>query len=156
HVVADFRTSGLTHLVAVSGANVAIVLAAALLAARWGGLRARAVPAAGLVAVLGFLVLARPEPSVLRATVCGVVAVVALGRGGRAAGLSALCAAVVVLLLSDPGLGRSYGFALSVLAPAGLLVLAPPWRQRLAQHLPPVVADALAVPAAAQVACAPV
>src|SRR4029077_12230354 len=41
-VVADFRTSGLTHLVAVSGANVAIVLAAALLAARWGGLRARA------------------------------------------------------------------------------------------------------------------
>ena len=155
-VVADFRTSGLTHLVAVSGANVAIVLAAALLAARWGGLRARAVPAAGLLAVLGFLLLARPEPSVLRATVCGVVAVVALSRGGRAAGLPALCAAVVVLLLVDPWLGRSYGFALSVLATAGLLVLAPSWRAGLARHLPPVLADAVAVPAAAQVACAPV
>ena len=155
-LVADFRTAGMTHLVAVSGANVAIVLAAALLAARWSGLRARAVPAAGLLAVLGFLVLARPEPSVLRATVCGVVAVVALGRGGRAAGIPALCAAVVVLLLADPGLGRSYGFALSVLATAGLLVVAPGWRRSLARWMPNVLADALAVPAAAQLVCAPV
>ena len=54
------------------------------------------------------------------------------------------------------GLGRSYGFALSVLATAGLLVLAPAWREGLARHLPPLVADAVAVPAAAQVACAPV
>ncbi len=155
-VVEDFRTAGLTHLVAVSGANVAIVLTAALLAARWGGLRARSVPAAGLLAVLGFLILARPEPSVLRATVCGVVAVVALGRGGRAAGVPALCAAVVLLLLTDPGLGRSYGFALTVLATGGLLVLAPTWRRWLSRWCAPAWADAIAVPAAAQLACAPV
>ena len=155
-LVEDFRSAGLTHLVAVSGANVAIVLAAVLLAARWGGLRARAVPAAGLLAILAFLVLARAEPSVLRATVCGVVAVVALGRGGRAGGVPALCAAIVVLLLIDPSLGRSYGFALSVLATAGLIVLAPGWRARLARVLPSPVADAVAVPAAAQAACAPV
>ncbi len=155
-LVERFRTAGLTHLVAVSGANVAIVLTAALLAARWAGLRSRAVPAAGLLAILGFLVLARADPSVLRATVCGVAAVVALSRGGRAAGVPALCAAVVVLLLADPGLGRSYGFALSVLATAGLLVLAPGWRQGLARWLPPAVADAVAIPAAAQVVCAPV
>ncbi len=155
-LVEDFRSAGLTHLVAVSGANVAIVLAAVLLAARWGGLRARAVPAAGLLAILAFLVLARAEPSVLRATVCGVVAVVALGRGGRAGGVPALCAAIVVLLLIDPSLGRSYGFALSVLATAGLIVLAPGWRARLARVLPAPVADAVAVPAAAQAACAPV
>ncbi len=155
-VVDDFRTAGLTHLVAVSGANVAIVLAAALLAARWAGLRARMVSGAGLLAVLGFLVLARPDPSVLRATVCGVVAIVALSRGGRGAGVPALCAAIVVLLLIDPGLGRSYGFALSVLATAGLLVIAPGWRTRLARWMPQLLADALAVPAAAQLVCAPV
>ena len=63
---------------------------------------------------------------------------------------------VVVLLLADPGLGRSYGFALSVLATAGLLVVAPGWRRSLARWMPPVLADALAVPAAAQVVCAPV
>ena len=79
---------------------------------------------AGLAAIIGFLILARPEPSVLRATVCGVVAVVAMNRGGRSAGIPALCTAVVVLLLVDPWLGRSYGFALSVLATAGLLVIA--------------------------------
>ncbi len=152
----QFRTAGLTHLVAVSGANVAIVLAAALLAARWAGLRARALPALGLVAILGFLILARPDPSVLRATVCGVIAVVAMSRGGRGAGLPALNAAVIILLLVDPGLGRSYGFALSVLATAGLLVVAPGWRLALGRFLPQVVADAVAIPAAAQVVCAPV
>jgi competence protein ComEC len=114
------------------------------------------ISGAGLLAVLGFLVLARPDPSVLRATVCGVVAIVALSRGGRAAGVPALCAAIVVLLLFDPGLGRSYGFALSVLATAGLLVVAPGWRHRLARWMPRPLADALAVPAAAQLVCAPV
>ena len=132
----DCKATGLTHLVAVSGSNVAFVAVAALFAARWAGLRSRAVPAAGLLAILGFLVLARPEPSVLRATVTGVVGVLALSRGGRRAGIASLCAAVVLLIFIDPGLGRSYGFALSVLATGGLLVLAPGWRRSLARWLP--------------------
>ena len=155
-LAADCRTTGLTHLVAVSGTNVAFVAAAALLAARWAGLRARAVPAAGLLAMLAFLVLARPEPSVLRATLTGTIGVIALVRGGRRTGLASLFAAVVVLILIDPALGRSYGFALSVLATGGLLVLAPGWRQALARWMPSVLADAIAVPAAAQLVCAPV
>ena len=152
----DFRRAGLTHLVAVSGANVAVVLAAVLLTARWVGLRARAVPLAGVLGLAGFVVLARPEPSVLRATVMGLVAVVALTRGGRRRGLPALSAAVLLLVLVDPFLARSAGFALSVLATAGLLVLAPGWRTAFARVLPGRLADALAVPAAAQVAVAPV
>ncbi|HTY73824.1 MAG TPA: ComEC/Rec2 family competence protein [Actinomycetes bacterium] len=154
-LVADCRTTGLTHLVAVSGTNVAFVAAAGLFAARWAGLRARAVPAAGLASMVFFVVLARPEPSVLRATVTGTVGVLAMVRGGRRTGVASLLAAVVVLLLLDPPLGRSYGFALSVLATGGLLVLAPGWRRTLAGWLPGPVADALAVSAAAQLMCAP-
>jgi DNA polymerase III delta subunit len=63
----------------------------------------------------------------------------------------------VVLVLVDPALSASVGFALSVLATAGLLTLAPSWRDALRRRrLPRGVAEALAVPAAAQVACAPV
>jgi competence protein ComEC len=63
---------------------------------------------------------------------------------------------VVVLVLADPALARAPGFALSVLATAGLLVLAPVWRDALRRWLPAGLAEATAVPAAAQVACAPV
>lgn len=152
----DFRTAGLTHLVAVSGANVAVVLAAVLLAGRWAGVRGYALPAVGAAGLVGFLVLARPEPSVLRATVMGLVVVVGLVRGGRHGGIPALSAAVLVLVLVDPFLARSAGFALSVLATAGLLVIAPGWRDGLRRFLPARLADALAVPAAAQATVAPV
>jgi len=155
-LVADFRVAGLSHLTAVSGANVAIVLGAVLFAARWAGVRGWGLPVVGAAALAGFLVLARPEPSVLRASAMGLVVVVGMLRGVRGAGVPALGAAVLGLLLADPFLARSLGFALSVLATAGLLVLAPGWRRALARVLPPRLADAVAVPAAAQAAVAPV
>lgn len=152
----DFRTVGLTHLVAVSGTNCSIVVGAVLLlAARAGlGLRSRLVVAA--LALAGFVVLARPSPSVLRASVMGAIGLLALGSGTRRAAVPALCGAVVVLLLVDPSLARSAGFALSVLATAGLLLLAGPWTRTLSRRLPLPVAAAVAVPAAAQAACGPV
>jgi competence protein ComEC len=110
----------------------------------------------GLAAMAGFLIMARPEPSLLRATAMGAVGLLALASGRSSRGVPVLCAAAVVLILGDPWLSRSYGFALSVLATAGLLLLAPGWRDRLAQVVPRVVASCLAVPAAAQLACAPV
>jgi competence protein ComEC len=70
--------------------------------------------------------------------------------------MPALCAAVLLLVLFAPELAPQAGFALSTLATAGLLVLAPVWRRRLARRLPDWLAEALAVPAAAQVACTPV
>jgi competence protein ComEC len=159
-VEADFRAAGLTHLIAVSGANVAFVLAAVLLGARWLGVRGRLLPVIGLLGLGFFLVLARPEPSVLRATAMGVVAVVATGRRGRSgppgAALSALLGTVVLLVLFDPFLARSLGFVLSAVATAGLLVLAPVLAERWSQRVPARWAQALAVPVAAQLAVAPI
>ncbi len=154
-VVDDFRTAGLTHLTAVSGTNLTLVLASVLLLARWAGVRARGLLVVGVLCVLGFVLVSRPEPSVLRAAVMGSVALVALGSGGRAAGLRALGAAVVVLLALTPSMALSPGFALSVCATAGILLGAPSVRDALASWLPRWMAEAIAVPWAAQMACTP-
>ncbi len=153
----DFRATGLTHLVAVSGANVAIVLGVVLFAARW--VRVPPWPSAVLAgfALIGFVILVRPSPSVLRAAAMGAIGLLALATGRTRAAAAALAAAVVVALLLDPALASSVGFGLSVLATGALILLAPRWRDGMrAVGVPPGVAEALAVPAAAQVACAPV
>ncbi len=152
----QFRTAGLTHLLVVSGANLAIVIGAVMGLCRAVGLDRRSAPPVVLCAVLAFVVVARPEPSVLRATVMGMIGLLAYTSGRQRQGVSALSAAVLVLVLIDPALARSYGFILSVLATAGLLVLAPGWRDRLRRRLPGPLADAVAVAAAAQIAVAPV
>jgi len=159
-----FQSAGMTHLTAVSGSNVAFVLAALLLLARWSGVRGRAVGWCAAVGLGAFVILVRPEPSVLRAAFMGLISLVALARGARGSGdapergrgVPALLGCTVVLLLIDPFLSRAPGFALSVLAAAGLLVLAPGWRDGFERRLPAVVADAIAVPCAAQAAVAPV
>ncbi len=156
-LVDDFRTAGLTHLTAVSGANLAIVVTFVLVVGRWGGLRGRCLPATAALAMAWFVVLARPQPSVLRAAVMGAIALLALGTGRSRRSLAALAAAVLGLLLVDPWLARSFGFALSVLATGGLVLLAPGWaRAWTARGLPRPLAEALAVPVAAQLVCAPV
>ncbi|WP_298885668.1 DNA internalization-related competence protein ComEC/Rec2 [uncultured Serinicoccus sp.] len=153
------RDTGMTHLSAVSGSNVAIVAGGvALLAARLGLPRRWRLPVV-LVALLGFILLCRPEPSVLRAGVMGAVGLMALTRGRRRASLPTLGAAVIGLLCLDPWLARSYGFALSTLATLGLVLWARPWGLAMAARLPPwaaLPARATAVPLAAQVICAPV
>ncbi len=150
-----FRTTGLTHIVAVSGANVAILLGAVLVLARRcrAGLRAQAC--IGAAAIVLFVIVARPQASVLRAAAMGLIALLALATGRRRRALPALCAAVLCLIYIDPALSMSAGFALSVIATASLLVVAPPLRQRMARRLPGWLADALAVPTAATLACAP-
>lgn len=153
------RATGLTHLSAVSGTNVSFVLMAVMLLVRVGGVPRRARPTVGLVAVLLFVVLARPDPSVLRAAVMGAVGLIGVTASRRAVGAPALGLAVIVLLVSDPWLARSHGFALSVLASAGLLLFARPWAEALARYLPARVrplAFAVAVPMAAQATCGPV
>ena len=151
----DFRTAGLTHLLAVSGTNLTLVVGSLLLLARWVGVRARGLVVVGVLGVAGFVLLARPEPSVLRAAVMGSVALVGLGQHGRQRGPRALGAAVLLLLLVDPWLAVSPGFALSALATAGIIWFAPWWRDRLARWLPRWVAEAVAVPLAAQLVCTP-
>ena len=123
--------------------------------ARWLGVRARGLVVVGLVGVVGFVLVARSEPSVLRAAVMGSVALVGMGADGRARGARALGAAVLLLVLVDPWLADAPGFALSVLASAGIIWLAPGWRDRLARWAPRWVAEAVSVPLAAQLACTP-
>jgi competence protein ComEC len=155
-VVRDFQTCGLTHLAAVSGTNLTLVVGFLLVLARWIGVRARGLVVVGLLGVLGFVLLARPEPSVLRAAAMGTAALVGLGSRGRDQGLRALGLALLVLLLLDPWLAISVGFALSTLATAGILLLGPPFRDALRSWMPRWAAEALAVPFAAQLACTPV
>lgn len=152
----DFRTTGLTHLTAVSGTNLTLVVGALLLLARAVGVRGRWLVLVGLAGIVGFVLLARTEPSVLRAAAMGTVGLFAFGPDGRRRGLRALGVALVALVLLDPGLATSAGFALSVLATAGIVLLGPPLSDALARWLPRVVAEAVAVPTAAQLACTPV
>jgi competence protein ComEC len=150
-----FRTTGLTHLLAVSGTNLTLVVGFLLWLAGWCGVRGRWLHLVGAAGIAGFVLIARTEPSVLRAAVMGTVGLVALGTDGRHRALRGLGTAVVVLVLLDPGLAVSAGFALSALATAGILLLAPAWRGALARWLPRWLAEAVAVPAAAQLACTP-
>jgi competence protein ComEC len=156
---ADFRRAGLTHLTAVSGANLAVVVAAVFWLLRWTPLSVRMRALVTAAALVGFAVLARPTPSVLRAACMGLLALAAIGLGRPRALLPALFGTLTGLVLFEPTLAQSPGFALSVLATLALLVLAPGWtaalRERLPSRLAPL-APAIATPLAAQVACLPV
>ncbi|MDR1806469.1 MAG: ComEC/Rec2 family competence protein, partial [Propionibacteriaceae bacterium] len=153
----DFKATGLTHLTAVSGANLTILLAFLLGCARAVGVRGRVLNVIALAGVAAFVVLCHSEPSVLRAAAMGLVGLAALGHSARPGlGLRHLCAAVIALVWIDPWLACSFGFALSVLACAGLLVWGRPWTEALARWLPRWAAEAVAVPLAAQLATQPV
>ncbi|CUR54219.1 DNA internalization-related competence protein ComEC/Rec2 [metagenome] len=154
--VTDFRTTGLTHLLAVSGTNLTLVVGFVLVLARWCGVRGRWQVLIGALGIVAFVLIARTEPSVVRAAAMGAVGLIAMGSNGRERGSRALGVAVVVLLLFDPWLATSAGFVLSALATAGILFLAPGWRDALMRWSPRWVAEAVAVPSAAQLACTPV
>ncbi|MGW2837850.1 ComEC/Rec2 family competence protein [Streptomyces sp. NPDC001493] len=164
-----FRSTDLAHLLSVSGANLSILLflligppGAALSAERRGlaprlGLTLRTTALIGGLIALAFVIVCRPEPSVLRAAACGVITLLAIGTGRRRALIPALAAAVLLLVLYDPWLARSYGFLLSVLATGSLLTLAPSWGAALCRRgVPARLAEVLAAAAAAQAVCAPV
>ncbi len=157
----DMRTSGLSHLTAVSGGNVAIVLAVVLALVILLRLPLAARVAAALAALGFFLVLVGPQPSVLRACAMGAIATVGVLTGGRRAGPSILGAGILLLILLAPWLATSWGFALSAMATAGLILLAVPvgdWlaRWRWTRKWPPGLREALALTVAAQLATLPV
>jgi competence protein ComEC len=153
---ADMKTSSLSHLTAVSGANCAVVIGLILLAGRAAGLRRGLRIAAAFAVLAGFVVLVTPEPSVLRAAVMAALVLAALARGRPIQGITVVGVAVIALLTVDPWLCRNYGFALSVLATAGLMVLSGPIAGLLGRWLPRWIAVLVAVPVAAQLACQPV
>jgi competence protein ComEC len=151
---ADFRVSGLTHLTAVSGANVTIVCGAVLFSAGLVGPR-MAVAIAGLVLV-AFVVVVQPSASVLRAAVMGGITLLAIASHRRRQAIPALSGTVLALLIAMPELAVDVGFALSVSATAALVVIAPVWSRRLVDRgWPKSLAAAVSVAAAAQLVTAP-
>lgn len=160
-LVEQMRMSGLAHLTAVSGGNVAIVVGA-VIGLTW----LLRVPmlgriAAALACLVFYVIVVHPQPSVLRAAVMGAVVLVSLLVGGRRSGPSVLSTAVLVLVVLVPTLSVSWGFVLSVAATAGIVMLAPGIRRSLEERrwgarVPAAVAVAGSLTLAAQLATAPV
>ena len=157
-LAADFMTVGASHIVAISGWNIAIV--AACVAALLGGLARRQRSIVTLAAIVVYVLFAGASASVVRAAAMAGVVIIAResGRAGRAA--AALGWAALLLLLADPALVADAGFQLSALATAGILAWATPLKTWLATALPRRVpawlTECLAVSLAAQAATLPV
>ena len=153
---ADMKRSGLTHLVAVSGANFAIVSAFVLWAMQFFIRSIRWRLTATALFLASFIALVRPSPSVLRAAAMAAVLLVAKGSRRPSDSLPALGFAIAAVVIGDPWQVRDAGFALSVLATAGLLLFAPRIITWLSRYLPKLISEALAPPIAATIFCSPV
>jgi competence protein ComEC len=152
----SMKRSGLTHLVAVSGANFALVSAFVLWMMQFLFARMKFRLSATALSLIAFIALVRPSPSVLRAAAMAAVLLVAQGTKRGRDSLPALGFAMAAVVIIDPWQARDAGFALSVLATAGLLLFAPVLIEKLSTHMPGKLAQALAPPIAATVFCSPI
>jgi competence protein ComEC len=152
----SMKRSGLTHLVAVSGANFALVSAFVLWMMQFLFARMKFRLSATAISLIAFIALVRPSPSVLRAAAMAAVLLVAQGTKRGRDSLPALGFAMAAVVIVDPWQARDAGFALSVLATAGLLLFAPVLIEKLSTHMPDKLAQALAPPIAAIVFCSPI
>lgn len=150
------KVTSLSHLTAVSGANCAVVVGLVMLAAGGLGARRRVRISLSIATLVSFVILVTPSASVLRAAVMAALVLFAMAAGRPIRGIAVLSAAVIALLAADPWLSRDYGFILSVLATAGLLVLAGPLSRVLSLWMPLPIAAVISIPLSAQLACQPV
>lgn len=127
----QMKAAGLTHLIAVSGTNVTLLIVVVLAVLRKFRVSRNWQYFATVIALLAFVVLVRPQPSVLRATVMGLVALAATYSKSNRSPVPAISVAVIALVAMDPWLAVSYGFALSVAATAGLIL----WVNRIQAFL---------------------
>ncbi len=149
-----FRASGLAHILAVSGSNVAIVLGAIGAVTRRATYRFRFF--ATFAAAALFVAIVGPDASVLRAAAMGTVAFVAGGWVRPVDPMHSLPFALLCLLAARPWMVDSAGLHLSVAATAGIVLWSVPLSAWLNNALPAVVAVPLAVTLAAQAAVAPI
>lgn len=150
------RVTSLSHLVAVSGANCAIVVAivVAVVSLLGGGVWLRMLT--GILALVGFVILVTPEPSIIRASIMASIVLVFLASSRPVRGIPVLAVTVLGLLAIDPWMALDFAFALSVMATGGILLLALPLTARLSRVMPAPLALVIALPIAAQVACQPI
>ncbi len=157
-LAAAFTTAGVSHIVAISGWNIAIVAAtvAALLRGRFSR-RGRAIVT--ILAIVGYTVFAGASPSVVRAAVMSGVAMAAVesGRGSRV--MVGLGWAVAIMIVAEPVTVADVGFQLSATATAGLVAWATPltaWVTARAPWIPDALRESLGVSLAAQAATLPI
>lgn len=157
-VAADVRAAGLSHLVAVSGSNVAIVAAGTMALSLLIGFDRRSGWWISLAMVWWFVILVRADPSVLRAAVMASLVLGAMLIGRVRSAPQLLATAGTLVLLSDPLLSVRLGFVLSMTATAGVLLLTPAIGRGLAAHtrLPRGARTVLAATCGAQLAVAPI
>lgn len=153
HTIDSFRRTGLSHLLAVSGSNVAMVLACGALLARRLPYLTRLVAGYGLLGL--FVLIVGPDPSVLRAALMGGVAILAVGWTRRVDPLHSLGLALLVILIVRPGMVTSVGLHLSAAATLGIVLWAKPLAEKMTSF-PRLVAIPLALTLAAQAAVAPI
>ena len=149
------RVSSLSHLVAVSGANCALVVGIAVLLTSLlgGGVWWRV--GAGLVTLAGFIILVTPEPSVIRASVMASITLIAIATGRPHSGINALSLTVWLLLVFDPWRAVDLAFVLSVAATAGIVLGLLPVARTLERWMPRWLALPIALPLVAQLAVLP-
>lgn len=153
-------TSGLTHLVAASGANIALTYAFVTLPLLAFGVRRKHRVVAGAAGIAIYVAAVGPEPSLLRAALMAVPLMVGRYAGFRTPPLNALALTVLAWCVVDPALVGEVGFVLSVGATSAILALSVPLaevirqvsRERISRNLALVVS----VPTVAQAACTPV
>lgn len=152
-----FRASGLYHLLAVSGQNVAYVVAGVLVLAWVAGLPRLAAQAAAAVAILGYVLAVGWQPSVVRAGVAGVLACVAWMAARPRDRWYFLLVGAAVLLAWNPYALLDPGFQLSFAAVAAIFVIVPLFERRLDGYpVPRMLASVVAVSAACGIATAPI
>ena len=152
----QMRDLSLTHLVAVSGANLAIVIGAVWFLSAYLMLSRNLRFALGLAAMGAYVLLVGPESSVIRAATMALFVTVAMWLGRGSSPLHSLALAVAVLLLIDPAIATDFGFSLSAIATAGLLVAAGPVFEYLKTRMPEWLALGVAAAFSAQLFTTPI
>jgi competence protein ComEC len=154
--VTSMRRAGLTHLTAVSGENFAIIAAFLLWVLQFLIKRLRIRLLITAIILIAFIFLVRPSPSVLRASVMTAVLLIGKARGERGSALPALGFAIALLVLADPFQAIDPGFALSVSATAGILLLGPTLTRYFSRFSRrEKLIELLAIPVAATIFCTP-
>lgn len=148
--------SGLSHLTVVSGTHCALVLGALMVGARMCRLPRGATVLLVLVALVLFVMLVHPTPSVVRAAVMGGIGALAVFAGRGRVSSALLCICVLVLLLYDPWYSVTPAFQLSAAASLGIVLAGARLKALFGQVMPAIVAGPLALTASAQIFAVPV
>lgn len=152
----NMKTLSLTHLVAVSGANLAIVMGVVYLLTAACALSRNTRFITALLVMVAYVLVVGPESSVLRSATMATFVVIGLWLGRGTKPIISLAWAVIFLLAIDPGLATDFGFSLSALATVGLLTMALPIYNWLSRYMPRLIAIGIAASFSAQLATTPV